>query len=159
MKRNRSTYTVSKAGDTMDSMNDVDKNEGFNHNKDQTELQEMSKMAQATAPSRTGAVVNDWITTGEAARRLGIRSVNTVKRWVRIGLLVGWRPDGGWVRVSAASVQRLLESNSIELRKFQVLQQELEATKDLGGELTQELLDDLSVGKIGKLPWQVSNSE
>jgi len=159
MKRERTSYTVSKGDDNMDSMNDVDKNKSLNHNKNQTGPKEMDEMAQAPASTRTEAAVNDWITTGEAAKRLGIRSVNTVKRWINTGLLVGWHPKGGWVRVSAASVQKLLEANSIELRRLQFVKQELEATKDLGGEITQELLDDLSMSKLGNLPWQVSESE
>lgn len=42
---------------------------------------------------------------GAAARGLGVRSINTIKRWAREGRLDGVR-RGGRLLVSAASVQR-----------------------------------------------------
>jgi len=51
-------------------------------------------------------MADDWITTGEAARLLGLRSVNTVKRLIREGRVRAIRP-GAHYRVSAADVAAL----------------------------------------------------
>lgn len=48
----------------------------------------------------------EWITTGEAARMLGVRSINTIKRLIRDGRLTAIRP-GGHYRVSRADVERM----------------------------------------------------
>jgi excisionase family DNA binding protein len=52
------------------------------------------------------------LTTGEAAARLGIKSITTVKRWAMDGVLDGYR-RGGRMMVSAASVERLLASPTV----------------------------------------------
>jgi excisionase family DNA binding protein len=54
----------------------------------------------------------EWITTGEAARMLGVRSVNTVKRLIREGRLPAVRP-GAHYRVDADAVRRLANTESI----------------------------------------------
>jgi excisionase family DNA binding protein len=51
----------------------------------------------------------ELISIEEAAELLGVRSVNTLKRWARDGLLEGSQVRGR-VQVSRASVDRLLES-------------------------------------------------
>ncbi|MGH2402303.1 MAG: nucleotidyltransferase domain-containing protein [Candidatus Limnocylindria bacterium] len=48
----------------------------------------------------------EWITTGEAARMLGVRSINTIKRLIRDGRLTAIRP-GGHYRVARQDVERL----------------------------------------------------
>ena len=48
----------------------------------------------------------EWVTTGEAARMLGVRSINTIKRYIRDGRLTAIRP-GGHYRVSRDDVERL----------------------------------------------------
>ncbi len=60
------------------------------------------------------------ITTGEAARMLGVRSINTVKRWAREGLLEGFR-RGGRIVISWRSVERMLQSPEVaEQRAFEL---------------------------------------
>lgn len=56
------------------------------------------------------------LTTGEAAARLGIKSITTVKRWAMDGVLDGYR-RGGRMMVSAASVERLLASPTVAAEK------------------------------------------
>lgn len=59
------------------------------------------------------------ITSGEAARMLGVRSINTVKRWAREGLLEGFR-RGGRIVISRRSVERMLQSPEVaEQRAFE----------------------------------------
>jgi excisionase family DNA binding protein len=55
-------------------------------------------------------MAEDLITTGEAARLLGVRSVNTVKRMIREGRIPATRP-GSHYRVRRADVERLTSSS------------------------------------------------
>lgn len=52
----------------------------------------------------------EWVTTGEAARMLGVRSINTIKRLIRDGRLTAIRP-GGHYRVSRDDVERMSASS------------------------------------------------
>jgi excisionase family DNA binding protein len=57
----------------------------------------------------------EWISTGEAARLLGVRSINTVKRLIREGRLTAIRP-GGHHRVRRADAERLVAGPSVDPR-------------------------------------------
>ena len=57
--------------------------------------------------------IGPLITTGQAARMLGIRSVNTIKRWARDGLLEGFR-RGGRVLVSERSVRKVASHPALD---------------------------------------------
>lgn len=59
-----------------------------------------------TRPLRTQA-----LTTAQAADRLGV-STQTVQKWVDLGLLEAWRTLGGHRRVSAMSVQTLIDKRN-----------------------------------------------
>lgn len=65
------------------------------------------------------------ITTGEAARMLGVRSINTVKRWAKEGLLEGFR-RGGRIVISRRSVERMLQSP--EVAEQRALESDLSAS-------------------------------
>ncbi|MGH2454909.1 MAG: excisionase family DNA-binding protein [Candidatus Limnocylindria bacterium] len=52
-----------------------------------------------------------WLSTGQAAQALGVRSINTVKRLIREGRLRAIRP-GGHFRVSAEDVRRLASAST-----------------------------------------------
>jgi uncharacterized protein len=54
---------------------------------------------------------DEWITMGEAARLLGVRSINTVKRLIREGRLRATRP-GGHYRIRRIDVERLVATRS-----------------------------------------------
>src|SRR5271167_676170 len=72
------------------------------------------------------------ITTGEAARLLGVRSINTIKRWAIDGVLEGFR-RGGRILVSRRSVERLVGSPPLaEQKKFEADQEEALAPFDVG---------------------------
>ena len=58
----------------------------------------------------------DLITTGEAAELLGVRSINTIKRWVREGLLEGHQ-RGGRVMVNRASVQGMVDAPPVSAQQ------------------------------------------
>jgi len=82
------------------------------------------------------------IGTEQARKLLGVRSVNTVKRWIEIGMLAGqWDERAGRWRIPLAEVLRL-----------RATQQSL---TDVGGEdLSQDELDDLADSRRGTYPWQ-----
>jgi excisionase family DNA binding protein len=75
------------------------------------------EMAAAQRPDEAEAIrealaalvrpARGWLSTGQAAERLGV-TVPTVKDWIRRGTLEG-QPVGGRWRVSAASVEKVLQ--------------------------------------------------
>jgi excisionase family DNA binding protein len=61
-----------------------------------------------------------YLTTGDAADALGV-SINTLKKWVRLGLIRdAYRTEGGHLRIAAADVARVAQ-----------LDRELEQTPDV----------------------------
>lgn len=70
----------------------------------------------AVAELRASTTAPELIGTGEAAALLGIRSINTVKRWVREGRLEGFQV-GGRVKISRGSVERLRSSAALQRRQ------------------------------------------
>jgi excisionase family DNA binding protein len=93
----------------------------------------------------------DLITTGEAARMLGLGSVNTIKRWVRDGSLEGFR-RGGRIMVSRASVERLIDAPVVARER--VVERELVAAiEPFGPDLTEGELPT-SAAWEGRTPWE-----
>ena len=80
--------------------------------------------------------------TEQARKLLGVRSVNTVKRWIALGILAGhWDERSGRWRIPLADVLRL--------RRRQA------ALAAMGGdELTPDELAVLSATAPGAFPWQ-----
>jgi excisionase family DNA binding protein len=84
-----------------------------------TALADRVTTARNSVAPRDGSITLELMTTGEAAKLLGIRSVNTIKRWAADGILVGFR-RGGRVLVSRESVERLRDTEPIaEERDFE----------------------------------------
>ncbi|MGE3273325.1 MAG: helix-turn-helix domain-containing protein [Chloroflexota bacterium] len=71
----------------------------------------ISELHSADVPS-----ARSLVTTGEAAQLLGVRSVNTIKRWAADGILDGFR-RGGRVLVTRASVERMLSDSRLSLHQ------------------------------------------
>jgi excisionase family DNA binding protein len=67
----------------------------------------MSEQPLPPSPPALVAVDRSFLTTREAAERLGI-SVGTVQQWVETGVLEAWKTTGGHRRVTPESVDRLL---------------------------------------------------
>lgn len=134
-----SVYTK---GDSMDTFDDSNKEHGGND------------MPGTQTHKTDAAGIPEWVTTGEAKRALGVGSVNTIKRWIREGKLEGRQyGEGSWVRVSNRSIFRLMQQGDPEWEAIQRLHNALDTTSDLGGELTEEDLHDLSDRRVGKMPW------
>jgi excisionase family DNA binding protein len=95
----------------------------------------------------------DYLTTMEAARALGIRSVNTIKLWVKTGYLQGKR-IGGRLLIPRTEIERL--SGDERVRVLQAIGRGHEESSDLGreGGMTPEELRLLEEGRPGRLPWK-----
>jgi excisionase family DNA binding protein len=99
-----------------------------------------------SAPMPPGGVV----TTGEAARALGVRSVNTVKRWAAEGLLQGFR-RGGRILISLESVEKLKRTSIVgRQREWEAGLDEALAPFDVG----DEHLPPSDVTTLGNKPWE-----
>jgi excisionase family DNA binding protein len=95
----------------------------------------------------------EYLTTSEAARALGIRSVNTIKLWVKAGYLQGKR-IGGRLLIPRAEIDRLEEDERVRLMR--VIGRAHEESADLGRNsgMTAEELRLLDEGRPGRLPWK-----
>jgi excisionase family DNA binding protein len=95
----------------------------------------------------------EYLTTMEAARALGIRSVDTIKLWVKTGYLQG-KQIGGRLLIPRTEIERL--SGDERVRVMQAIGRGHEESSDLGreGGMTSEELRLLEKGRPGKLPWK-----
>ena len=95
----------------------------------------------------------EYLTTAEAARALGIRSVNTIKLWVKTGYLIG-RRLGGRTLIPLSEIERLEHDERV--RVLRAVGRLHEETSNLGREegMTPEELRSLEEGRPGILPWQ-----
>ncbi|MBI3979644.1 MAG: helix-turn-helix domain-containing protein [Chloroflexi bacterium] len=89
------------------------------------------------------------MTTGEAARALGIRSINTIKRWASEGLLDGVRRGGRWL-ISSESVDRMLCSPLVS----QLKEREAQTLADLDPFDVGEETPPPSNNWVGRKPWE-----
>jgi excisionase family DNA binding protein len=112
------------------------------------QLRQVTDVLRAAVPPVQEDVL---ITTTEAAQALGVRSVNTIKRWVREGLLEGYR-RGGRVLVSRSSVEQMAHDSAVSRQR--TYEQGLAAALapfDLGDDTPAEDLDTLT--HRGRAPW------
>ncbi|MBI4492307.1 MAG: helix-turn-helix domain-containing protein [Chloroflexi bacterium] len=79
---------------------------------------EVDEVIVALRKQVVGEPTGALMTTGEAAEALGVRSVNTIKRWAREGILEGYR-RGGRVMVTRESVTRMLLNPALDEQKEQ----------------------------------------
>lgn len=102
--------------------------------------------AAQTLPEPDGGVM----TTGEAAKALGIHSVNTIKRWVGEGQLLGFR-RGNRVMVSRHSVEQMANRTVVDEQR----DREKQLLQDLREFGSDEPLDEELLGSpwTGRRPW------
>jgi len=95
----------------------------------------------------------DYLTTTEAAHALGIRSVNTIKLWVKTGYLAG-KKIGGRTLIPRSEIERL--ENDERVRVMQAIGRLNEESSDLGRDegMTPDELRMLDEGRPGTLPWK-----
>lgn len=94
----------------------------------------------------------ELMTTGAAAQELGIRSVNTIKRWASEGRLEGFR-RGGRVLVSRASVEKMKGHKS--LSQEVAFERELDEALD-PFDFGDEPVPEFFVSRTGRKPWEQS---
>ncbi len=92
------------------------------------------------------------LTTAEAAAALGIRSINTVKRWVKIGYINGVQRNGRTM-IPVSEVERIRDDDRVRAqRALSKLQEEI---ADFGGDgLTDEEMEGLRATRPGRPPWE-----
>ncbi|HEX5505671.1 MAG TPA: helix-turn-helix domain-containing protein [Thermomicrobiales bacterium] len=93
------------------------------------------------------------LTTTEAARLLGVRSINTVKLWVHMGYLRGVR-RGARTMIPVEEVERVQQDDRV--RVVRELEKIHDSIADLGSDegMSQEELEDLEASRPGRLPWE-----
>jgi hypothetical protein len=91
----------------------------------------------------------DLLSTHEAAAILGVRSINTIKRWASDGILDGYRVDGR-IKVTPESVEKL--QTSPIARRLRVCESALGAALAPfdGGD---EPLPPTGSAHVGRKPW------
>lgn len=113
------------------------------------------RIGREVAVLRAEAAPPRLMTTGEAAEALGIRSINTIKRWAQDGKLEGYR-RGGRVLVSARSVTELATSSLIaRQRDIEREFDEALAPFDVG----DAELPELGMTSSGRKPWDRDASD
>lgn len=117
----------------------------------------MPTVANQSGRPREPSATNEWITTGEAARRLGVRSRNIVMRWAQAGKL-GSRRIGHRTQIYAPSVERLLAQADPEVTRWQQLERWLDPIDAWGQDLPPEAWRRVLADRPGRLPWQSRDS-
>jgi hypothetical protein len=131
--------------------------------------EELLQARQAAAAGDTAATVQrlddalreleppSLVTTAEAARLLGVRSVNTIKFWCKTGYLHGIQ-RGGRTLIPIAEIERIHDSDHV--RAVRAADAMHDAIADFGVEegLTDEQLADLASSRPGTLPWKRAQS-
>ncbi len=117
-----------------------------------TELAAELRSVLASLKVEASAPAEDLLSTGEAAGILGVRSINTVKRWAREGLVEGFRV-GGRVKVTRRSVEALRDQPvTKDQQAFERRLDEVLAPFDVSPEEAAALADESMTG-IGAVPW------
>ena len=97
------------------------------------------------------ADAHNLLTTAEAAAALGIRSINTVKRWVKTGYLHGVQRNGR-IMIPVSEIARIRDDDRVREQRAASLSQDEIA--DFGRELTDAELRALKAGRPGRPPWE-----
>lgn len=126
------------------------------------ELEEIRAQARAGDLARVVQTVDEalsilddtrLLTTSEAARLLGIRSVNTLKLLVR-RLGMPYEMHGNRMMLALSTLESLQQS--VELRGIQASDRAHDEIQALDTEdaLPEAALEDLARARPGRLPWQ-----
>jgi excisionase family DNA binding protein len=112
------------------------------------------RIAQEVTALRAQTSLPKLMTTGEAAEALGIRSINTIKRWAQDGKLEGYR-RGGRVLVSARSVAAMAESPLVA--REHTFERDLEDAYAPFG-FDEAEVPDFGDTWVGRKPWAARES-
>jgi hypothetical protein len=92
------------------------------------------------------------LTTAEAAEALGIRSINTVKRWVKTGYIRGMRRNER-IMIPVTEIERIRDDDRVHaMRASSRLHEEI---ADFSGpeHLSDDELAGLAAARPGRPPW------
>jgi hypothetical protein len=97
---------------------------------------------------------HDLLTTAEAAEALGVRSINTIKRWVKIGYVQSAQRNERMM-IPFSEIKRIQHDDRVGvLRATSLLQAEIAGLSGEG--LSDEELIGLTETRPGKPPWMAS---
>lgn len=99
---------------------------------------------------------NTLVTTTQAAKLLGVGSINTVKSMVRRGEIAGVRKVGNRTMIPLAEIKRLQQTDMVrDLRAIaSAMAHGALPDEDEGRHMSQEQMDILEAGRPGTLPWK-----
>jgi excisionase family DNA binding protein len=103
-------------------------------------------------PATASAAEPVLLTTGEAARRLGVRSINTIKRWAREGRLEGYQ-RGTRILVSQRSVDALAQSPTVAAERTYERERDAALAEFDAGD---EPVEPIGLTTAGRKPWAAS---
>ncbi len=113
---------------------------------------------QTTQQTLQSLEENQLLTTREAARLLGIRSINTLKGLV-IRNAIPYQRVGNRMMLPLAEVERLRESPVMRgLRASEAAHDTLDELGPEGG-MTAEEMQDLEATRPGRLPWRTEPAQ
>lgn len=105
-----------------------------------------------------GEIIDDdtLVTTTQAAKLLGIGSINTIKSMVRHGEITGAHKVGNRTMIPLREIKRL--QNTDVIRDLRALANAMTLgalpDEDEGTRMSQEQMDILEAGRPGTLPWK-----
>ncbi|MGI8687153.1 MAG: helix-turn-helix domain-containing protein [Thermomicrobiales bacterium] len=96
------------------------------------------------------------VTTTQAAKLLGINSINTVKSMVKRGDITGIRKVGNRTMIPLGEIKRLQDTSVVRDLRAIADAMTLGALpdEDDGTRMSQEQMDILEAGRPGTLPWK-----
>lgn len=93
------------------------------------------------------------LTTSEAAHELGVRSVSTIKYWVKTGYLRGVKRNERTM-IPASEIARIRDEDRIQLLRVSEQRQQVSEIPGDTEPLTNEEKRLLSASRSGRAPWQ-----
>ncbi len=118
----------------------------------------MQDIKAVVARAREEIVDDDTlVTTTQAAKLLGIGSINTIKSMIKHGEIIGARKVGNRAMIPLGEIKRLQNTNVVrDLRAIAhaMTLGALPGEGDDGTRMTQEQMEILEVGRPGNLPWK-----
>lgn len=126
---------------------------------DQLADEDRTQEIKAVVAHAREEIVGDgiFVTTTQAAKLLGIGSINTIKSMVKHGEITGARKVGNRTMIPRREIKRLQETDLVRDLRAIASAMALGALPDEGNEharMSREQMDILAAGRPGTLPWE-----
>ena len=115
------------------------------------------EIKEIVAHARSEIVGDDTlVTTTQAAKLLGIGSINTIKSMVKHGEITGARKVGNRTMIPLGEIKRLQNTDVVrDLRAIaDAMTHGALPNEDEDTRMSQEQMDILEAGRPGRLPWK-----